>query len=115
MSMAKARRASHKRPFVDRAGFSSSAGPGRNPAAIRDLLPARDRTDFAKFFSAALDEARRIWSLQPVDEVLEQWRRIAIFSRQPGHAESVQRGLRMLAGEDLPARVTYMDALREGN
>jgi hypothetical protein len=64
------------------------------------MLPARDRADFARFYSAALDEARRTWSLQSVDEVLEQWRRIAIFSGQPSHAESVQRGLRMLAGED---------------
>lgn len=93
----------------------SPTNPGRDPAAIRDMLPARDRADFARFYFGALDQARRTWSLQPVDEVLEQWRRIAIFSRQPGHAESVQRGLRMLAGEDLPARVMDTDALREGN
>lgn len=50
------------------------ADPGRNPAAIRDMLPAADRADFAAAYAAALDEARRTWSLQPVDEVLEQWR-----------------------------------------
>jgi hypothetical protein len=93
----------------------SPADPGRNPAAIRDMLPAKDRADFAGFYAAALDEARRTWSLQPVDELLEQWRRIAIFSRQPGHAEAVQRGLRMLAGEELPARVVDTDALRDGS
>jgi hypothetical protein len=33
--------------------------PGRNPAAIRDMLPAADRADFARFYTAALDEAKR--------------------------------------------------------
>lgn len=91
------------------------ADPGRNPAAIRDMLPAGDRADFARFYSAALDEARRAWSLQPVDEVLEQWRRIAVFSRQPGHTEAIQRGLRMIAGEEIPTRVVDLDTLREGD
>jgi uncharacterized protein YbjT (DUF2867 family) len=91
------------------------ADPGRNPAAIRDMLPACDREDFARFYAAALDEARRTWDLGPVDEVLEQWRRIAIFSRQPGHSDAIQRGLRMLAGEDVPARLVDLDALRDGS
>jgi hypothetical protein len=78
------------------------------------MLPVADREDFARFYAAALDEARRTWSLQPVDEVLEQWRRIAIFSRVPGHADALQRGLRMLAGEDVPVHPVDLDALRDG-
>lgn len=59
----------------------SPADPGRNPAAIRDMLPVGDRADFGRSYAAALDEAKRTWSMQPVDNALEQWRRIAIFSR----------------------------------
>lgn len=91
------------------------ADPGRNPAAIRDMLPAADRADFARFYAAALDEARRAWSLQPVEDVLEQWRRIAILSRSPGHAEAMEHARRFLAGEDLPVYEVDLDALRRGD
>jgi hypothetical protein len=89
--------------------------PGRNPAAIRDMLPAADRADFARFYADALDEARRTWSLRPVDDILEQWRRIAMFSRVPGHADAIRRGLRMLHGEDVPVHPVDLDALRNGS
>ena len=69
-----------------------SADPGRDPAAIRDMLPAADRADFAAAYAGALEEARRSWSLQPVDGVLEQWRRIAILSRSPGHRRPSRMG-----------------------
>jgi Family of unknown function (DUF6247) len=90
------------------------ADPGRNPAAIRDMLPAADRADFGRFYAAALEEARRTWSLQPVDDVLEQWRRIAILSRSPGHAESLEHARRFLAGEDVPVYPVDLEALRRG-
>ena len=88
------------------------ADPGRDPAAIRDMLPPGDRADFARSYAEALDEARRSWGLQPVEETLEQWRRIAIFSQVPGHAEAISRGLRMLNGEDLPVHHVDLDGLR---
>jgi Family of unknown function (DUF6247) len=91
------------------------ADPGKNPAAIRDMLPPGDRADFARFYAEALEEARRSWSLQPVDETLEQWRRIAIFSQVPGHAEAIGRGLRMLNGEDVPVFPVDLDRLRDGS
>lgn len=58
--------------------------PGRSPDAIRDMLAAGDRAEFARCYAGALEEARRDWSLQPVDDILEQWRRIAMRSRSPG-------------------------------
>lgn len=88
--------------------------PGRSPAAIRDMLPAADRADFGRSYAAALGEARRTWSLQSVDDVLEQWRRIAILSRSPGHAESLERAGRFLAGEDIPVYAVDLEALRRG-
>jgi len=88
--------------------------PGRNPARIRDMLPAADRADFGRSYAAALEEARRTWSLQQVDEVLEQWRRIAILSRSPGHAESLEHARRFLAGEDVPVYEVDLEALRRG-
>jgi len=91
-----------------------AADPGRSPAAIRDALPAADRAEFARSWAAALDEARRTWSLQPVDEVLEQWRRIVVLSRSPGHAEGLEHGRRFLAGEDVPVYAVDLDALRRG-
>jgi hypothetical protein len=90
------------------------ADPGRNPAAIRDMLPAADRADFAAAYAAALEEARRTWGLQPVDEVLEQWRRIAVLSRSPGHAESLEHARRFPAGEDVPVYAVDLEALRRG-
>ena len=91
-----------------------AADPGRSPAAIRDALPAADRAEFARSWTAALDEARRTWSLRPVDEVLEQWRRIAVLSRSPGHAEGLEHARRFLAGEDVPVYDVDLDALRRG-
>jgi hypothetical protein len=88
-----------------------AADPGRSPAAIRDALLAADRAEFARSYGAALDEARRTWSLQPVDEVLEQWRRIAVLSRSPGHAEGLEHARRLLAGEYAPTRPADLDAL----
>jgi hypothetical protein len=41
-----------------------AASPGRNPAAIRDALPAGERAEFARAYETALEEARRTWSLQ---------------------------------------------------
>lgn len=70
--------------------IQSAADPGRSPAAIHDALPAVGRAEFARSWEAALNEARRTWSLEPVDEVLEQWRRIAVLSRSPGHAEGLE-------------------------
>lgn len=90
------------------------ADPGRNPAAIRDMLPPGDRADFGRFYAAALDEARRTWSLNPVDEVLEQWRRIAILSQSPGHKKALEDGLRLLAGDDVPLYRVDLEALRRG-
>jgi hypothetical protein len=86
----------------------------RSAAPIRDMLPAAGRADFAASYAAALDEARRTWSLQQVDDVLEQWRRIAILSRSPEHAESLEHARRFLAGEDVPLYAVDLEALRRG-
>ena len=44
------------------------------------MLPPARVADFDKFYTAALDEAKRTYSLEPVDDVLKQWRQIAIWS-----------------------------------
>ena len=88
------------------------ADPGRDPAAIRDMLPAADRADFGRSYAAALEEARRTWSLRPVDSVLEQWRRIAILSQSPDHAQALEHARRLLAGQDAPTVPADLDALR---
>lgn len=75
------------------------------------MLPAADRADFGRCYVAALEEARRTWSLQPVEEVLEQWRRIALFSRTPGHPLALEHARKILAGEDVPTVPANLDAL----
>lgn len=87
------------------------ADPGRSPAAIRDLLPALDRAEFARRWAAALEEARRNWTIQPVDEVLEQWRRIALLSRLPGHGRALEHARALLDGDDAPTFPADLDAL----
>jgi hypothetical protein len=89
--------------------------PGRDPAAIRDMLPPRDRADFTRFYAEALEAARLNWSLRPVEETLEQWRRIAILSRPPGHAEAMDHGRRLLAGDDVPVHAVDLEALGHGD
>jgi hypothetical protein len=86
--------------------------PGRNPAAIRDALPHADRADFERFYAGALDEAKRTYTLEPVESVLEQWRRIVILSASPGHAEAMEHARRLLAGEDAPVIPADLTALR---
>lgn len=85
--------------------------PGRNPGAIRETLPVADRGEFERLYAAALDEAKRAFDLEPVTAMLEQWRRIAIFSQVPGHTEAMEHGLRFLAGEDVPFVRVDLDAL----
>jgi hypothetical protein len=91
------------------------ADPGRSPAVIRDQLRAVDRAEFARAYAAALEDARRTWSLQPVDDVLEQWRRIALLSRSPGHAGALEEARRFLAGEDVRSYPVGLEALRSGD
>lgn len=85
--------------------------PGRDPAAIRDMLPPSDRADFARFYAEALEAARLTWSLQPVEETLEQWRRIAILSSSPGHGQAMEHGRRLLAGDDVPVYPVDLEVL----
>ena len=89
--------------------------PGRDPAAIRDMLPPADRADFARFYAEALEAARLSWSLQPVEDTLEQWRRIAILSGSPGHAEAMEHGRRLLRGDDVPVLAVDLEALGRGD
>ena len=89
--------------------------PGTDPAAIRDMLPPGDRADFARFYAEALEAARLTWSLQPVEEMLEQWRRIAILSASRGHAEAMEHGRRVLAGDDVPVYPADLEALGRGD
>ena len=94
-----------------------ASDPGRSPAAIRDALPAADRAEFARSYAAALEEARRTWSLQPVDAALEQWRRIAVLAREPKHRAALDDGLQLLAGGDValyPLDAGALEALRRG-
>lgn len=85
--------------------------PGKDPAAIRRMLPAAERIEFERSFAAALDSARRTFSLTPVDQVLEQWRRITVLSRAPGHAQALEHARRLLAGEDVLTVPADLDAL----
>jgi hypothetical protein len=64
------------------------------------MLPAADRADFARFYAAALEEARRTWSLQPGRHRSGQWRRIAILSRSSGHEERLEGVGRLLCKDD---------------
>jgi hypothetical protein len=94
-----------------------TADPGRSPAAIRDALPGADRPEFARSYAAAIDEARRTWSLQPVETALEQWRRIAVLSRETNHRAALHDGLQLLAGDDValyPVDTGAIEALRRG-
>jgi hypothetical protein len=88
--------------------------PGHDPAAIRAVLPAGDRGDFERFYGAALDEAKRTFSLEPVTALLEQWRRIAVLKQSPRHDEAIETGLQLLAGEDVPLFEVDLDALARG-
>lgn len=85
--------------------------PGHAPARIRAVLPPAERADFEEDYAAALDEAKATFSLAPVTELLEHWRQRALLSQSPGHAESLERVRRMLAGEELPTVPADLDAL----
>lgn len=75
------------------------------------MLPPADRADFARFYAEALEAARLTCSLQPVEETLEKWRRIAILSPSPGHAEAMEHGQRLLGGDDVPVYAVDLEAL----
>jgi beta-phosphoglucomutase-like phosphatase (HAD superfamily) len=79
------------------------------------MLPPRDRADFARFYAEALEAARLTWTLQPVEETLEQWRRIAVLSGSPGHAEAIEHGRQVLGGDDVPAYDVDLEALGRGD
>jgi hypothetical protein len=84
----------------------------RTPAAVRAALVGADRADFEAAYAAALDEARRTYRLEPVDQAVEQWWRYAVLSRSPGHAEAIEQARQLLAGEDVPVRPADLAQLR---
>jgi hypothetical protein len=57
--------------------------PGASPATIRSFLLPGDQPRFVEAYEAALDEARRTLELEPVDYVVEQWRRVALLQADP--------------------------------
>jgi hypothetical protein len=90
----------------------SASDPGRDPAAIRRMLPLARRADFERSFTEALEQARQTYTLAPVDEVLERWRRIVVLSGAPAHAQALEHTRRLLDGEDAPTVPANLDALR---
>lgn len=61
---------------------------------------------------SALDAARRTYRFDELSQVVERWWCIAVASSVPGHDEAIERGLRLLAGEDIATVPVDSEALR---
>jgi hypothetical protein len=86
--------------------------PGASPATIRSWLATdEDRDRFLRDYVAALDRARDELDLTPVQETIEEWRRIAVLQTDPaGFRRTVRYAAEQATGhpppEDEPLAVT---------
>ena len=70
---------------------------------VREWLLPEDRDRFVGEYEAALDEARRSLELEPVHDVIERWRRIAVLQTDPtAFRRSVRRAAELMTGEPTP-------------
>jgi hypothetical protein len=86
--------------------------PGASPATIRSWLATdEDRDRFLGDYAAALDRARDELDLTPVQDTIEEWRRIAVLQTDPaGFRRTVRYAAEQVTGqpspEDEPLAVT---------
>lgn len=87
----------------DESGSKHPLAPPASPAAIREALLPSDTGKFDDDYAAALESARGELDLQPVFDMLEQWRRIAILQRDPENFRRiVVRVAEHMTGEPVP-------------
>jgi hypothetical protein len=86
--------------------------PERSPAAIRAELPEAMRAEFDAEYLAALEEARTSYRLDRLNEVVEAWWLSTWARRSPRHAQALETGRRVLAGEPVETTPVDLDALR---
>jgi hypothetical protein len=77
--------------------------PGASPATIRSYLLPEDQPRFVEAYETALEEARRTLELEPVEYVVEQWRRVALLQADPERFHrTVRRAAEVLTGQPTP-------------
>ena len=80
-----------------------SLAAGASPAAIHEGLFPEDREAFLAAYDAALERARSTLHLDPVHDVLEEWRRRAVLQSDPEtFRRSVRRAAELVTGQPVP-------------
>jgi hypothetical protein len=81
----------------------SSLAPGASPAAIHRNLFPEDRVAFLGAYEAALERARSTLHLDPVHDVLEEWRGRAVLQSDPAaFRRAVHRAAQFFTGHPVP-------------
>ena len=76
---------------------------GASPRTVREWLPAELARRFDDAYRSAIDAARTTYELDPVNEVVEDWRRIAVLHTDPVAFRRTMRAAAELAtGEPSP-------------
>jgi hypothetical protein len=76
---------------------------GASPAVVRRWLFPHDADRFLIEYRAALDEARISLDLEPVLEVVERWRQIAVLQTDPAaYRRTLRRAAELATGEPSP-------------
>jgi hypothetical protein len=86
--------------------------PGRTPAAIRAELPEALRAQFDAEYQQALEEAKGIYQLDRLHELIRAWWQLAWARRSPTHEQALATGARLLGGDQVEAFPVDLDALR---
>ncbi|MFI7588414.1 DUF6247 family protein [Spongisporangium articulatum] len=77
--------------------------PEQNPRAIREALLPDDRVAFDAQYRRLMRQATDTLDLNPVLQMLEQWRVVAWSSQDPAaHRRMLDTVQRLDAGEDVP-------------
>ncbi|WP_433802539.1 DUF6247 family protein [Actinomycetospora sp. CA-084318] len=80
-----------------------SLARGASPAAIRAALLPEDKPVFDAAYESALEQARHDDDLEPLHDLLENWRRQAIAQSDPeAFRRTVRRAAAFFTGQPIP-------------
>jgi Family of unknown function (DUF6247) len=86
--------------------------PPRTPAGVRDALSGADRAAFERAYQAAVARAGAAYDLQPIQDVLEHWWRIAVLAAdRSAERRMLDSAAALRAGRSVPS--TSWESLRE--
>ena len=79
--------------------------PARTPAGVRGALLDGDRAEFERAYRAALLRASTDFDLTPVNDLIEQWWRVAVLSGDPAaHQRMLSAVASLRSGEPVASR-----------